>query len=100
MYRLQLTILLLLLGAATLWAQEEGTETEASNPVAEEPAATEGPTETSAETEAGDEEIDVTDEEIEELLGLDEDYAEIEDEDFESTQEVRFEQNVVFPTDI
>ena len=95
MYRLQLTILLLLLGAATLWAQEE-----ASNPVAEEAAATEGPTETSAETEAGDEEIDVTDEEIEELLGLDEDYAEIEDEDFESTQEVRFEQNVVFPTDI
>ena len=100
MYRLQLTILLLLLGAATLWAQEEGTETEASNPVAEEAAATEGATETSAETEAGDEEIDVTDEEIEELLGLDEDYAEIEDEDFESTQEVRFEQNVVFPTDI
>ncbi len=92
MYRLQLTILLLFLGTATLWAQEEAAESETGEPAAEEAAST--------ESEAGDEETEVTDEEIEELLGLDEDYAEIEDEDFESTQEVRFEQNVVFPTDI
>jgi len=92
MYRLQLTILLLLLGTATLWAQEEAAESEAAEPAAEDAAST--------ESETGDEEVDVTDEEVEELLGLDEDYAEIEDEDFESTQEVRFEQNVVFPTDI
>ncbi len=91
MYRLQLTILLLFLGTAPLWAQEEA-ESEPAEPAAEDAAST--------ESETGDEEVDVTDEEIEELLGLDEDYAEIEDEDFESTQEVRFEQNVVFPTDI
>jgi len=100
MYRLQLTILLLLLGAATLWAQEEATETEGSDPAAEEAEATDSSSETAAESAAGDEDIDVTDEEIEELLGLDEDYTELEDEDFESTQEVRYEQNVVFPTDI
>ena len=92
MYRLQLTILLLFLATATLWAQEEAAESEPAEPAAEDAAST--------ESETGDEEVDVTDEEIEELLGLDEDYAEIEDEDFESTQEVRFEQNVVFPTDI
>ena len=97
MYRLQLTILLLLLGAATLWAQEEEADGDAGEPVAEEAASSE--TEAGDE-ESGDEELDVTDEEIDELLGLDEDYAEIEDDDFESTQEVRFEQNIVFPTDI
>jgi len=97
MYRLQLTILLLFLGSATLWAQEDEAESDAGEPVAEEAASSE--TEAGDE-ESGDEEIDVTDEEIDELLGLDEDYAEIEDDDFESTQDVRFEQNVVFPTDI
>ena len=35
-----------------------------------------------------------------ELLGLDEDYADIEDEDFDSSVEVRFEQSVPFPADI
>jgi len=92
MYRLHLTILLLFMAAATLWAQEEETESDASEPAVEESAAT--------ETEADEEGLDATDEEIDELLGRDEDYAEIEDGDFESTQEVRFEQNVVFPTDI
>ena len=92
MNRLQLTIMLLFLATATLWAQEEAEESEPAEPAAEEAAST--------ESETGEEAVDVTDEEIEELLGLDEDYAEIEDEDFESTQEVRFEQNVVFPTDI
>jgi hypothetical protein len=43
---------------------------------------------------------DVTDEEIEELLGLDEDYTEAEDDDFDPTVDVRFEQSVPFPTDI
>ena len=93
MNRLQLTILLLALSAPAAWAQEEAAEPEAAEPVAEE----------SADAETGDaeaDELDVTDEEIDELLGLDEDYADIEDEDFESTQEVRFEQNVVFPVDI
>lgn len=97
MYRLQLTILLLFLGAATSWAQEDAADGDAGEPVAEEAA----PSETEAgDEESGDEELDVTDEEIDELLGLDEDYADIEDDDFESTQDVRFEQNVVFPTDI
>ena len=44
---------------------------------------------------------DVTDEEIEELLGLDEDdYSEIEEDDFDASVEVRYEQSVPFPTDI
>jgi hypothetical protein len=43
---------------------------------------------------------EVTDEEIEELLGLDEDYTEIEDDDFDPTEEVRFEQSINFPVDI
>jgi hypothetical protein len=42
---------------------------------------------------------DATDEEIEELLGLDEDYAENEDE-FDPTEEVRVEQSIPFPVDI
>ena len=93
MNRLQLTIIFLALSAPLAWAQEEAAEPEATEPVAEE----------AADAETGDDEadeLDVTDEEIDELLGLDEDYADIDDEDFESTQEVRFEQNVVFPVDI
>jgi hypothetical protein len=52
------------------------------------------------EQAAADEAIEeVTDEEIEELLGLDEEYTELED-DFDPTEEVRFEQSIPFPTDI
>ena len=54
--------------------------------------------ETPAETSTAD---DVSDEDIEELLGLDEeDYSEIEEDDFEASIEVRYEQSVPFPTDI
>ena len=84
MYRIQLTILLALLFAVPAWAQDEA-DTSEEAPVEEEAAAPED---------------EVTDEEIEELLGLDEDYADIEDEDFDSSVEVRFEQSVPFPVDI
>ena len=44
---------------------------------------------------------DVSDDEIDELLGLDEeDYSEIEEDDFDASIEVRYEQSVPFPTDI
>jgi hypothetical protein len=43
---------------------------------------------------------DVSDEEIEELLGLDEDYSELEEEEFNPTEGVRFEQSIPYPTDI
>lgn len=84
MYRIQLTILLALLFAIPAWAQDEA---DASD-------------EAQVEEEAAAPEDEVTDEEIEELLGLDEDYADMEDDDFESTIEVRFEQSVPFPVDI
>ena len=89
MYRLKLMIVLSFFGATALWAQETETESDATEPTAEETAAT--------ETEATDE---VTDEEIDELLGLDEDYSEIEDDEFDFTEEVRFEQSTDFPVDI
>lgn len=84
MYRLQLVILLALLGSAVVLAQDSEAES-AADPVEEETPS------------AADE---VTDEEIDELLGLDEDYTEIDDDDFDPTQEVRFEQSINFPTDI
>ena len=89
MYRLKLIIVLSLFGAAALWAQEAETESDATEPAAEETAAT--------ETDEADE---VTDEEIDELLGLDEDYSDIEDDEFDFTEEVRFEQSTDFPVDI
>ena len=85
MYRLQLMILLALMGSATVLAQDAEPET-GNDEQAEEQAAS-----------AADE---VTDDEIEELLGLDEDYTEVDDDDFDPTQEVRFEQSINFPTDI
>lgn len=84
MYRTQLTILLALLFAVPSWAQDDADASE----------------EATAEEEAVASEDEVTDEEIEELLGLDEDYADIEDDDFDSSVEVRFEQSVPFPVDI
>ena len=89
MYRLKLMIVLSFFGAAALWAQETETESDATEPAAEETAAT--------ETDEADE---VTDEEIDELLGLDEDYSDIEDDEFDFTEEVRFEQSTDFPVDI
>ena len=58
------------------------------------------PTETPTAEEAPAAE-DVTDEEIDELLGLDdEEYSDIEEDDFDASVEVRYEQSVPFPTDI
>jgi hypothetical protein len=84
MNRLHMVLLLFLFAAAPGWSQEAETDTADSAEAAEE------------ETSAADE---VTDEEIEELLGLDEEYTELED-DFDPTEEVRFEQSIPFPTDI
>ena len=87
MYRLYLTILIAFLVATVSWAQDAETDDDAS---AESPAAEEAPA-------SGDE---VSDEEIDELLGLDEDWADAEDDDFIATEQVRFEQNIAFPVDI
>jgi hypothetical protein len=81
---MQFVILVALLFAAPGWAQDDSEASDA----------------TQVEEEAAAPEDEVTDEEIEELLGLDEDYADIEDDDFEATIEVRFEQSVPFPADI
>jgi len=83
MYRMGLLFLLVVLAVNPVWAQETAPDT----------------TEESAETDAPDAD-EVTEEDIEELLGLgDEDYTELED-DFDPTEEVRFEQSIPFPTDI
>ena len=83
--KIRLIVLLALQATAGAFAQED--EPEASD----EPAAGE---ETAPPAD------EVTDEEIEELLGLDEDYTEVEDDDFDPTEEVRFEQSINFPVDI
>ena len=75
--------LLIVLAVSPAWTQETAPDA----------------TEEAAESDAPDAD-DVTDEDIEELLGLgDEDYTELED-DFDPTEEVRFEQSIPFPTDI
>ena len=84
MYRLKLTFLLLFISVAA-WAQDAAPESDAGDPAPEE----------AAETES-----EVTDEDIDELLGLDEDYTETEDDDFDPTEDVRFEQSIPFPVDI
>jgi hypothetical protein len=61
-----------------------------------EPASTDEAEVAGDEASAADE---VTDAEIEELLGLDEEYLDLED-DFDPTEEVRVEQSIPFPTDI
>jgi hypothetical protein len=76
--------MLALLWAVPAWAQDDAEASE----------------ETQVEEETTAPEDEVTDEEIEELLGIDEDYADLEDDDFEATIEVRFEQSVPFPVDI
>jgi len=87
-YRLKLLILLSFLGTSALWAQDAETGNDTAD-------SAETPAEETAESED-----DVTDEEIDELLGLDEDYSEIEDDDFDFSEEVRFEQSTDFPVDI
>lgn len=84
MYRLQLTILLLSCSIVA-WAQDAETD-DAGTP----------PDETAVEDET-----EVTDEDIDALLGIgEEDYADIEDDDFDPTESVRFEQSIPFPVDI
>jgi len=85
MNRLPMMLLLALLVVMPAWSQEEESEVPDKTPAAtSDPAAAD----------------DVTDEEIDELLGLDDDeYTELED-DFDPTEEVRFEQSIPFPTDI
>lgn len=85
MYRVQLLILLLLFFVPALQAQDSEDTADEAEQAQEDPAAVEN---------------DVSDEEIEELLGLDEDYSDIEDDDFKPTEGVRFEQSIPFPTDI
>ena len=85
MYRLLVTILLVLFAATSIRAQDDAPEPEAEAPT---------------ETAAPDPTEMISDEEIEELLGLDEDYADLEDEDFDPTENVRFAQSIPFPTDI
>lgn len=87
MYRLQLMLLLVFFGSAALWAQDPEPEGEASE-------------DAQVEAEASPPADEVTDEEIDELLGLDEDYSEIEEEEFNPTEGVRFEQSIPYPTDI
>ena len=88
MQRLLLIFVLTLFGTVA-WTQD------ADEQSAEEAQAEE----TQAETDAGTPTEDVTDEEVEELLGIDEDYRDAEEE-FDPTEEVRFEQSIIFPTDI
>ncbi len=85
MYRLQLLILLTCIAAAGAAAQDDEAEPVEDAPLEEQTAP------------PADE---VTDDEIEELLGLDEDYTEADDDDFDPTEDVRFEQSINFPTDI
>ena len=87
MYRLRLTAALVCFLLAPAWAQDSETEA---------PADQDAEGVESEETSAAEE---VTDEEIEELLGIDEEYTELED-DFDPTEEVRFEQSIPFPSDI
>ena len=88
MYRLQLIILLALFAAASLWAQDDVPEPEQAEQADQ------------TEEEALSPSDKITDEEIDELLGLDEDYTEAEDDDFEASEKVRFAQSIPFPTDI
>ena len=91
MYRLQLVVLLALFAATSLWAQDDVPEPEQAEQ-AEQADQTEE--EALSPTEK------ITDEEIDALLGLDEDYTEAEDDDFEASEKVRFAQSIPFPTDI
>ena len=83
MYRLKLMILLAVFAVTPLWAQDDAPESEDAE-----------------QAEATSPEDKITDAEIEELLGLDENYADIEDDDFDPTESVRFAQSIPFPTDI
>ena len=96
MYRLKLMILLSFFGTSALWAQDADTGNDTGDTAeTAETAAEEAVTEESPEPED-----DVSDEEIDELLGLDEDYSELEDDDFDFSEDVRFEQSTDFPADI
>jgi len=84
---LRSVLLAALLGSGGAWAQDAEPDDEASD-------------EAQVEDEAPLPADEVSDQEIEELLGLDEDYSEIEEEEFNPTEGVRFEQSIPYPTDI
>lgn len=87
-YRLQLIILFFMFGSFAV-AQEPDAEDDAAAPADE------------AAAEIEDEVSEVSDEEIDALLGIgEEDYADSEDDDFDPTESVRFEQSIPFPVDI
>ena len=88
MYRLQMMMLLALFAATSLWAQDDVPEPEQAEQADQ------------TEEEALSPTDKITDEEIDALLGLDEDYTEAEDDDFEASEKVRFAQSIPFPTDI
>ena len=88
MYRLQMMMMLALFAATSLWAQDDVPEPEQAEQADQ------------TEEEALSPTDKITDEEIDELLGLDEDYTEAEDDDFEASEKVRFAQSIPFPTDI
>ena len=88
MYRLQMMMLLALFAATSLSAQDDVPEPEQAEQADQ------------TEEEALSPTDEITDEEIDELLGLDEDYTEAEDDDFEASEKVRFAQSIPFPTDI
>lgn len=91
MYRLHLIILFLIFGSVAV-AQEPDAERDAATPTDE--------VEVEAEAEA-EVEDEVSDEEIDALLGIgEEDYADSEDDDFDPTESVRVEQSIPFPVDI
>lgn len=86
MYRLQLTLLLAFLGASALMAEDAEPD--------------KAPQQATPADDAAAPEDTVSDQEIDELLGLDDDYSEADDDDFDPTKDVRFEQSIPFPTDI
>jgi hypothetical protein len=81
-------MLLTLFAATSLWAQDDVPEPEQAEQADQ------------TEEEALSPTDEITDEEIDALLGLDEDYTEAEDDDFEASEKVRFAQSIPFPTDI
>ena len=91
MYRMPIILLLAVLLAASPMAQEAEPENDANEEAV--------PAETTAVEDESSPLDDVTDEEIEELLGLDEDYEEADD-GFDPTIEVRVKDAIVFPVDI
>lgn len=87
MHRLPIALLLAMLAVAPGAAQES------------EPADEDGDPAATAEADDAAPEVELTDEEIEDLLEGS-DYDDLEEEEFIPSENVRFEQSIPFPTDI